>query len=613
MECEKKFKLSTFFFMIKCILRASPILFPLMVIVNIISIGITAYALFVLKDATNGIVCMLKLEKTFNQVMYIVLLYLFIEIVLKQVLQFVMAITQRFYYKQADRYFRNLLLYKFGKLPQVNMYDSDMYNKFKYTYDHMYVFQQLPWHLVSFLINFSFSKLLYLGIIFTFNPIVGLYCALLFIVNIITSIFVTNKQAQVDREQVIPIRNKDYYHSLLSTKKHIKETKINRLEAYFFKKFKYLYLSIRDEYFKVRIKDSLINQIIFFLNWIFNKGLIFILLYMVYKDHINIGEMALIQAAGITLIYAAGQFKRPTKFIVDFVKKSPVMIEMFYPLTKEEIKEMKEKSYPNFKLKLGKFESLVLDNVCYRYPSREDEAVNGINITIKRGEIISILGYNGSGKTTTCKLMSGILTPTEGKVYFNNKDIEEFDKKEYYKYFGIGFQDFTKYSLSLKDNIGFGRIEDYDNMDMVESAIQKTNLSNIINKLPNGIDTYLGKAYDKQGQDLSGGQWQRVILARAYMGSPEILILDEPTASIDSFEEERMLEEFRIVLENKTAILISHRISFARLADKIVMMKNGKIIETGSHEELVEKKGYYYELFSSQQELYKNEVSEDEK
>ncbi|QVK18412.1 ABC transporter ATP-binding protein [Mycoplasmatota bacterium] len=609
MEEKKKFKLKTLFFMIRSILNASPILFPLMVILSIISIGISAYALFVLKDATNAVVDLVRLNTTFNQVIFFVLLYLLIEILFNQFLQYISDITERHYYKQADRYFRTVLLYKLGKLPQVNMYDSEVYNKYQYTYTYLYMFQQLPWHLIRFLINFSLSKLLYLGIIFSFNPIVGLYCTFLFAINIMTSIFVTSKQAEVDKEQVLPTRTKNYYHSLVSTKATIKETKINRLESYFFKRFKELYLSVRNAHFKVNKTDTWINQIISTFNFLFNNGLTFLLLYMVFKDKINIGEVTLIQAAGTSLIYAAWQFKRPTKYIVQFVKYAPTMLEMLYPLTKEERKDMKEKDYPPFELKYGELKNIVLDNVSYQYPSSEENVVKSISLSVNQGEVISILGYNGSGKTTTCKLISGILTPTEGKVYFNNQDIETLDKDDYYNYFGIGFQDYAKYSLSLKDNIGFGRIEDLDNKDMLESAVKKTNLTNIIDKLPNGIDTFLGKEYDHQGQDLSGGQWQRIILARAYMGSPEILILDEPTASIDPFEEERMLDEFRLALENKTAILISHRISFARLADKIVMMKEGEIVEMGSHEELILKKGYYYELFSSQQELYQSELT----
>ena len=605
---KKKFNFKTLFFMIKSVFKASPILLPLMIILTIVSISLSAYSLFVLKDATNSIVDLLKANTTFKQVLFFVLLYLIIEILLNQLLQYIISFTERHYYKQADRYFRILLLYKLGKLPQENMYNSEIYNKYEYTYTYLYMFQQLPWHLISFLINFSFSKILYLGIIFSFNPIVGVYCTILFAINIITSIFVSKDQSKVDKEMVLPVRQRDNYNSLLSSKAYIKETKINLLENYFFKKYKDLYMTIRDRYFRVNRTDTWINQIISILNFLFNHGLILLLLYMVFKGNLDIGEMTLIQSAGTSLVFAAAQFKRPTKYIVQFTQYAPTMIEMLYPISKDEMKDIKERDYPNFDLKLGEFQSLALENVYYNYPSKNTDAVSNINLKINHGEIISILGYNGSGKTTTAKLISGVLTPSSGRVVFNDQNIEELDKKEYYKYFGIGFQDYAKYSLSLRDNIGFGRIEELNNTEVLNSAIEKTNLKNIIDKLPNGIDTNLGKEYDKDGQDLSGGQWQRIILARAYMGSPEILILDEPTASIDPFEEERMLDEFRYALEGKTAILISHRISFARLADQIVMMRDGKIVEQGSHMELLKKKGYYYELFTSQQLLYKDGV-----
>jgi len=608
----QSFKLSTLIFMIKCIFRAAPILFPLMLFLTILYIGISILSLFVLKDATNAIVAMLNLETTLLKVLFLVFLYLFIEIIVNHFMRFIIDYTERHYYKQADRYFRVLLLYKLGKLPQINMYDSEIYNKYEFTYTYLYMFQQLPWHLIHFVLHFSFTKLLYLGIIFSFNWVAGIYCLLLFIINIAASLIITNKQAKVDKENILPTRQKDYYGSLLNTKNYIKETKINRLEGYFYNKFKNLYVFIRDRYFKITQQDTVVSQFIALLSFLFNSGLIFLLIYMVFKGRINIGELTLIQTAGMSLVSAAGQFRRPTKYLIQFVKYAPTMIDMLYPLTKEEQKEMKEKAYPAFVLKLGAFKNLLFKNVSFQYPSKEDKAVHNLNLEIKQGEIISVLGYNGSGKTTLCKLAAGILTPTAGAVLFNNQNIAALDKGEYYKYFGIGFQDYAKYSLSMRDNIGFGHIEDLDNDKAINDAVRKTNLVNIIEKLPYGVDTFLGKEYDKQGQDLSVGQWQRVILARAYMGNPEILIMDEPTASIDPFEEERMLEDFRDALEGKTALLISHRISFARLADRIIMMRDGAIVEAGTHEELLRKRGYYYELFSSQQSLYRSEVSVDE-
>jgi ABC-type multidrug transport system fused ATPase/permease subunit len=235
--------------------------------------------------------------------------------------------------------------------------------------------------------------------------------------------------------------------------------------------------------------------------------------------------------------------------------------------------------------------------------------LKNINFTLKKGEIVSILGYNGSGKTTMSKILCGLLEDYKGEVTINGINIASFDKEELYKYFGVAFQEFSKYSISLKENVAIGMIEKLKDEKEISKAIQKGNLGSFINKLPQGEATILGKEYDEKGQDLSGGQWQRIILSRAYMGDPEVLLLDEPTASIDPIEEMRMLNHFKDIIKGKTALMISHRIGFARLSHRICVMENGEIIEDGSHDELMKLRGKYYELFTSQKELYEEEVS----
>jgi ABC-type bacteriocin/lantibiotic exporter with double-glycine peptidase domain len=386
---KRKFRLKTIFFMIGCVFKSSPVLFPLMIVLSMVSIGLTAYALFILRDTTNAIVDLLNLKTTYDKVLLLVLFYLIIEIVITQILQIIIDYSERHYYKQADRYFRILLLYKLGKLPQINMYDSNMYNKYEFTYTYLYMFQQLPWHLISFMIQFSFSKLLYLGIIYSFNPVAGFYCTILFLFNILVSIFITGKKAKTDKELVLPNREKGYYNSLITEKSTIKETKINRLETYFFKKYSDLYYKIRDSYFRINNSETWLNQVIQIFNFLFNHGLMFLLLYMVFHKWVNIGEMILIQTAGSSLIFAATQFRRPTQYIVQFAQYAPTMIEMLYPLTKQERKEIKEKEYQKFDLKLGEFQSLALDNISFQYPNKESEAVSGVNLKIQKVNIIN--------------------------------------------------------------------------------------------------------------------------------------------------------------------------------------------------------------------------------
>ncbi|WP_161950199.1 ATP-binding cassette domain-containing protein [Clostridium thermosuccinogenes] len=296
-----------------------------------------------------------------------------------------------------------------------------------------------------------------------------------------------------------------------------------------------------------------------------------------------------------------------------YIDKYDKFVDGFDPRKARNIKNRNNFLASSDNLKYGLFDNITFENVTYSYPSQKGNAVENINLKIKRGEIVSILGYNGSGKSTLSKLMCGLLEDYSGKIKLNGKDISDLSREDLYRYFGIGFQDFTKYSISLKDNVGIGMIEKIGDEEEINKVIKKGNLEYIIDGLPKGVDTILGKEYDPNGQDLSGGQWQRVILSRAYMGEPEVLILDEPTASIDPIEEMRLLEHFDDIIKGKTAILISHRIGFARLSSRICVMDNGHIVEDGTHEELLALKGKYYEIFMSQQQLYAREETAHER
>jgi ABC-type multidrug transport system fused ATPase/permease subunit len=258
-----------------------------------------------------------------------------------------------------------------------------------------------------------------------------------------------------------------------------------------------------------------------------------------------------------------------------------------------------------------RFEKMELSHVTYAYPNQEGRAVDGVSLTVRKGEIVSLLGYNGSGKSTLSKLMCGMLEDYGGTIRLNGRDIKEMEREELFRYFGVGFQDYTRYSLTLRENVGFGCVEKMGDEAEIDRAAEKGNLKEVLQYLPNGKDSVIGKEYDASGQELSGGQWQRVILSRAYMGGPEFLILDEPTASIDPLEEMRMLADFREICRGKTALLISHRIGFARLSDRICVMENGRIVEDGGHEALMKLKGRYYTLFTAQQALYADESNRD--
>jgi ATP-binding cassette subfamily B protein len=249
-------------------------------------------------------------------------------------------------------------------------------------------------------------------------------------------------------------------------------------------------------------------------------------------------------------------------------------------------------------------EGVRFENVSFKYPGSEKYVLKNVNLFIKPGESIALVGLNGAGKTTLIKLLTRLYDPTEGRITLDGTDLRDFDMKSLHQLFGVIFQDFVRYQFSIKENIGFGQIEDLDNQARVEEAANKGGATEVIANLPEGYDTVLGRRWNR-GHELSGGQWQKIALARAFMRKAEMLILDEPTSALDAQAEYEIFLRFRELMEGRIAVLISHRFSTVRMADRIVVLSEGRIIELGSHKELMELNQSYAHLFNLQAEGYR--------
>jgi len=243
-------------------------------------------------------------------------------------------------------------------------------------------------------------------------------------------------------------------------------------------------------------------------------------------------------------------------------------------------------------------------HVSFKYPDREAYALRDVSLTIKPGEKIALVGANGAGKTTFVKLLTRLYDPSEGQVLIDGIDLREVDPNELQKRIGVIFQDFVKYHLPVRENIGFGQIDELDNEPRIVDSAMRAGADATIRDLPQGYDTMLGKWFER-GNDLSGGEWQKVALARAFMREAEVLVLDEPTAALDAMNEYAIFQRFRELTDNKIALLISHRFSTVRMADRIVVLDGGRIIETGTHVELLALGGEYAKLFTIQAEGYR--------
>jgi len=242
--------------------------------------------------------------------------------------------------------------------------------------------------------------------------------------------------------------------------------------------------------------------------------------------------------------------------------------------------------------------------VGFRYPDNDAWALRGVNLTIRPGEKIALVGHNGAGKTTLIKLLSRLYDPTEGAILIDGIDVREVDPLVLRQKIGVIFQDFVRYHVPARENIGFGQIEAVADLERIIDSARKSGADTIIDGLPDHYETMLGRWFHG-GHELSLGQWQKIALARAFMRDAEILVLDEPTASVDAQSEYEIFRHFQELTAGKMAILISHRFSTVRMADRIAVIEGGAISEIGSHQELVDRAGTYARLFSMQAEGYR--------
>jgi ABC-type multidrug transport system fused ATPase/permease subunit len=395
-----------------------------------------------------------------------------------------------------------------------------------------------------------------------------------------------------------------YFRNLLFDKSSVKEVRLFDLNKYFISKWGNYYLKNMKESISLITKQESANIALgIFKQFIYGISSILVL-YLIIKKKAKIGDF-------VTSMQALDQIQSTTTTIASEI--SNIYSNLFYLVDYFNFIELIERNKKDpdntVNYNVPKIETIEFKNVTFSYPNSKKDVLRNIDFKINAGEKLAIVGDNGSGKTTLIHCLMGLYEVKEGEILINNININLLQSTKIRKKFTVIFQDFMRYAFSIRENIQVGDIEKKYRIDCEKKffiATEKSGVSSISETLENGYDTQLGKIYNN-GVDFSGGQWQKIAIARSIFRDSEVIILDEPTASLDPRSEYDVYKQFENLSNGKITIYISHRLAYTKNVDKIIVLRDGQIIEEGSHNDLMNLGQVYFEMYQIQSNAYEDE------
>ncbi len=393
-------------------------------------------------------------------------------------------------------------------------------------------------------------------------------------------------------------RQMEYYANVVANKDLIKEIRLMDLSDIFIHKYK----GVFGGYYK-GIRGLILHEGFWHIGLSLITVLVNALLFVYVAWRVYLGEMEI----GNYSLYT-GALNSIVAYVNTFVSMTATVYEgtLFIDNVMEFMKE-KEEIVPSVnppRIPSRGKHVIEFRDVSFAYPGTQRRVISHVNLRLASGETTVLVGLNGAGKTTLVKLITRLYDPTEGVILLDGHDLREYDVRALYDLFGIIFQDFGKYAVTVKENIAFGDVHRSPEDEAILAAARESSADDYISALPNGYNTPLMRYFEENGIELSIGQWQKLSIARAFYKDSDILILDEPTASLDPMAEAEVFSQFDRLGKNRMTLFVSHRLSSATVAKQIVVMENGEVIECGSHRELMAKKGKYHRLFSTQASRY---------
>ena len=443
------------------------------------------------------------------------------------------------------------------------------------------------------LIQNSVSLFAITGLLISFHWAVPLFLIAAVIPGVIIKVRYSGKMFKWKRERTHTEREGGYLNWLITGNLHAKELRLFGLGDLFTTRFSNIRQILRNEKLDLIKRRSIADVLAQICSILAMFGALGLIIFRAVNGLISLGDLVMYYQA----------FQRGLEFFRNLLTgvaglyDDNLFISNFYEFIdlEDKIQEPDNPVKIPEKIKQG----VSFENVSFKYPMSKKSVLTSINFHINPGEIVALVGENGAGKSTLTKLLCRLYDPDAGIIKIDNTDIKQYSVSDLRNMIGVMFQDYAKYNFSARENIWIGDIKTPFESDAIKTAAQKADAKRIIEELPKGFETMLGKMF-KKGEELSQGQWQKIALARAFMRDAQLIILDEPASSLDAESEYEIFNNFRKLLKGKSALLISHRFSTVKMADKILVLDKGTIVEQGSHDVLMKKQGQYKKWFEKQ-------------
>lgn len=577
-------------FGIKTCFLASKFYFSMKLVILMFTTLIPLVNLWLWKEVLNGIVDSGNSKKT---VIVCLTIYLALQLATYLIDQFDNYVQER-YRDELKFYIEEQMMDKTSRM-DLSFFDSaKMGDKVRHVRNNFLTMMNMSW-LVFDIVSAFINLVATLIIVCTYKWWLGLVTLVLLIPFMLYNKKRTERKLQMEKEQLRDNRKKDYYRDVFFNDNVQFEVKLNNIGSYFIGKYKETWQKIYKINKAEDVKHNIINTLIMIVNVSSEFLVLTVSVFDVVNKHIGIGDLQY-NLSMVSRLRSQSQLlmNKVNKFLSDNAR----LIEL------QEFMEIKPEVEKSGTLKPSNNPKIEFCNVSFRYPNAEQYVLKDCSFTIEPHEKIGLIGLNGAGKSTIIKLMFRFYDPEAGCIKLDGVGLKEYDIYSVRKVFGVLFQDYVTYCLPLREIIALSDFDERFNDEKLKKACDISGASEVIKDWEKGFDSVLGRYYADNGKDLSGGQWQLVGLARAYFKDSEYMILDEPSAALDPISEDRIFEQLYHLSEGKSSVTISHRLSNTTLADKILVIGDGHIIEQGSHFELLRQNGKYAELFNLQASKY---------